>query len=187
MNPPEHLTIIPFTRMLAGPIDFTPGIFDLKFADYKEHNQVNTTLAKQLALYVVLYSPLQMAADLPENYRGHPAFQFIKDVPVDWQESRVLNGEIGDYLTIARKEKGADTWFLGSITDEHARVIEINCDFLDEGKHYTATIYADADDAHWDDNPTAFTVERKNLRRGDILKLQLAEGGGAAVRIIPGE
>ena len=124
-NPPDHLTIVPFTRMLAGPIDFTPGIFNIKFDEYQDENQVNTTLAQQLALYVVLYSPVQMAADLPEHYEGNPAFQFIRDVGVDWTESHVLNGEIGTYVTIARKEKETGNWFIGSITNEEERNLEI--------------------------------------------------------------
>ncbi len=184
-NPPEHLTIVPFTRMLAGPIDFTPGIFDIKFDKYKDKNQVNTTLAQQLALYVVIYSPIQMAADLIENYQGQPAFQFIRDVGVDWDESRVLNGEIGEYVTIVRKERGTDNWFLGSVTDENAREIEVTLDFLDGDKTYRATIYADAADAHWDRNPTALEIHQKTVSAGDLILLKLAEGGGAAISFIP--
>ena len=186
-NPPEHLTIIPFTRMLAGPIDFTPGIFDIKFDKYKKENQVNTTLAHQLAIYVVIYSPLQMAADLPENYEGHPAFQFIRDVGVDWDTSIVLNGEIGDYITIVRKEKNTDKWFLGSITDENAREINISLDFLDDGKKYNATLYEDSEDSYWDKNPTAYKIENKILYNSDTLKLKLAPGGGAAISFMPVE
>ncbi|MCL4279173.1 MAG: glycoside hydrolase family 97 catalytic domain-containing protein, partial [Ignavibacteriaceae bacterium] len=183
-NPPEHLTIIPFTRMLAGPIDYTPGIFDIKFDKYKKENQVNTTLAHQLAIYVVLYSPLQMAADLPENYDAHPAFQFIRDVGVDWDTSIVLNGEIGDYITIARKERNTNKWFLGSITDENERTIEISLDFLDEGKSYKTTLYQDAEDSHWDKNPTAYKIENKVLNSSDTLSLILAPGGGTAISFI---
>jgi glucan 1,4-alpha-glucosidase len=183
-NPPEHLTIIPFTRMLAGPIDYTPGIFDIKFDKYKKENQVNTTLAHQLALYVVIYSPLQMAADLPENYEGHPAFQFIRDVGVDWDTSVVLNGEIGDFITIARKERNTNKWFLGSITDENERVMDISLNFLDEGKEYTAIIYSDAEDAHWDKNPTAYKIEGKLVNSSDKLTLKLAPGGGTAISFI---
>jgi hypothetical protein len=186
-NPPEHLTIIPFTRMLAGPIDYTPGIFDIKFNKYKKNNQVNTTLAHQLAIYVIIYSPLQMAADLPENYEGHPAFQFIRDVGVDWDTSIVLNGEIGNYITIARKERNTDKWFLGSITDENARTIEVSLYFLDTGKSYKATLYEDADDAHWDKNPTAYKIENKLVGNSDKLTLKLAPGGGAAISFIPVE
>jgi glucan 1,4-alpha-glucosidase len=184
-NPPEHLTIIPFTRMLAGPIDYTPGIFDIKFNKYKKNNQVNTTLAHQLAIYVVIYSPVQMAADLPENYEGHPAFQFIRDVGVDWDTSIVLNGEIGDFITVARKERNTDKWFLGSITDENAREINISLNFLEAGREYTATLYEDAIDAHWDKNPTAYKIENKTVDNSDTLILKLAPGGGAAISFIP--
>ena len=185
MNPPEHLTIIPFTRMLAGPIDFTPGIFDIKFNKYNKVNQVNTTLTKQLALYVVINSPIQMAADLPENYEGNPAFQFIDDVAVNWEQTKVLNGEIGDYVTIARQARGKDEWFIGSITDENSRQFEISLDFLTPETKYMATIYADAKDAHWDKNPTAYSITKKILTSTDTLNLSLAEGGGAAISIIP--
>ena len=184
-NPPEHLTIIPFTRLLAGPIDYTPGIFDIKFDKYKKENQVNTTLTHQLALYVVIYSPLQMAADLPENYEGHPAFQFIRDVGVDWDTSIVLNGEIGDYITIARKERNTDEWFLGSITDENERMIEISLTFLDSEKKYNATLYEDTEDSHWDKNPTAYKIENIIVSSSDTLILKLAPGGGTAISIIP--
>ena len=184
-NPPEHLTIVPFTRMLAGPIDFTPGIFDLKFNQYKPDNQVNTTLTKQLALYVVIYSPIQMAADLPENYRGHETFQFIRDVAVDWEKTIVLNGEIGDYVTIVRKERNSDNWFLGSITDENARTFVVSLSFLDPGRNYIATIYQDAADAHWDRNPSAIDINKFIVSGESRLKLNLAEGGGTAISIIP--
>jgi hypothetical protein len=184
-NPPEHLTILPFTRMLAGPIDYTPGIFDIKFDKYKKENQVNTTLAHQLALYVVIYSPLQMAADLPENYEGQPAFQFIRDVGVDWDTSIVLNGEIGDYISIVRKERNTDRWFLGSITDENARVINVSLNFLEAGKEYIATLYEDAEEAHWDKNPTAYKIENKTVDISDTLILKLAPGGGVAISFIP--
>ncbi|MCF8241525.1 MAG: glycoside hydrolase family 97 protein [Melioribacteraceae bacterium] len=183
-NPPEHLTIVPFTRMLAGPIDFTPGIFDIKIK-YRENNQVNTTIAHQLALYVVIYSPLQMAPDLIENYEGHPAFQFIRDVGIDWSETKVLNGEIGDYVTIVRKEKGTDNWFLGSVADENGKSMEIDLSFLDADKKYNATIYKDADDAHWNDNPTAYVIENKVLTSEDKLSLNLVPGGGCAVSFFP--
>ena len=186
-NPPEHLTIVPFTRMLAGPIDFTPGIFDIKLADYKPNNQINTTLAHQLALYVVLYSPIQMAADLPENYVGHPAFQFIRDVGLNWEESHVLDGEIGDFVVLARKERETDNWFIGAVTDENDRNIEIDFEFLDDGKQYAATIYADAKDAHWDKNPTAIDIYKRNVNKNDRLSLKLAEGGGAAISLRPAD
>jgi glucan 1,4-alpha-glucosidase len=184
-NPPEHLTIVPFTRMLAGPIDYTPGIFDIKFDKYKPDNQVNTTLTHQLALYVVIYSPVQMVPDLPENYEGHPAFQFIKDVGVDWDTSIFLNGEIGEFITMARKERNTGNWFLGSITDENERMIDISLNFLKEGKEYTATIYSDDENSHWDDNPTAYKIQNKSVTSKDSLKLELAPGGGTAISFFP--
>jgi len=183
-NPPEHLTIIPFTRMLAGPIDYTPGIFDIKFDKYKKENQVNTTIAHQLAIYVVIYSPMQMAADLPENYEGHLAFQFMRDVGVDWDTSIVLNGEIGDFIIIARKERNTDKWFLGSITDENARKVDVALNFLEDGKKYNAILYEDAEDSHWDKNPTAYKIENKIVENSDTLELKLAPGGGAAISYI---
>ncbi len=190
-NPPSHLPTVAFTRMLAGPIDFTPGVFNIKFDDYKKENQVNTTLAQQLALYVVIYSPIQMACDLPEHYmqdgKVHPAFQFITDVGVDWSQTKVLNGEVGDYVTIARKERNTDNWFLGSITDENARSLDVAFDFLDDGKNYTATIYKDAEDAHWNTNPTAITIDTITVTKDSTLTLQLAEGGGTAISIVPQE
>jgi hypothetical protein len=183
-NPPEHLPIVAFTRMLAGPIDFTPGIFNLKLEPYKPNNQVSTTLAKQLALYVIIDSPVQMAADLIEHYEGHPAFQFISDVGVNWEQSLVLNGEVGDYITMAREERETGNWFLGSITDEKARHFELSLDFLKPGQSYKAIIYADAPDAHWDKNPAAYTIEEKTVTSSDVLKLNLAEGGGVAVSLM---
>jgi hypothetical protein len=184
-NPSEHLTIVPFTRMLAGPIDYTPGIFDIKFDKYKPNNQVNTTLAHQLALYVVIYSPIQMAADLPENYEGHPAFQFIRDVGIDWDTSIVLNGEIGDFITIVRKERYTERWFLGSITDENERMVNVTLSFLDEGKDYNAIFYSDAEDSHWDKNPTAYKIMERSVGGSDTLKLKLAPGGGTAICFFP--
>lgn len=184
-NPPGHLTIVPFTRMLAGPIDFTPGIFNLKLYPYKEKNQVNNTLAQQLALYVIIYSPVQMAADLIESYEGHPAFQFIRDVGVDWKQSNVLNAEIGQYVTIAREEKKTGRWFVGSITNEEAREVTIRLDFLDPGKHYNAILYSDGDDAHWDKNPGAYKIEGFPVTRETSLTLKLKPGGGAAISLIP--
>ena len=179
-NPPNHLTIVPFTRMLGGPIDFTPGIFDVTF-DFRPKSQVHTTITKQLALFVVIYSPVQMAADLPENYEGHPAFQFIRDVPVDWQETKVLNGEIGEYVTIARKDKHSNNWFLGSITNEEGRTENINLNFLDADKIYRAVIYKDGKDADWDKNPKSYQIETREVTSKDSLEIVLAPGGGAAV------
>ena len=184
-NPPEHLSIIAFTRMLAGPIDFTPGIFNIKFDEYRENNQVNTTLAHQLALYVVIYSPIQMAADLVEHYEANPRpLQFIKDVGVNWEETKVLNGEIGDYVTIARKERGTGNWFIGGITDENARTMELVLDFLDENQDYEATIYSDDEQAHWDKNPLAMDILKGTFKKGSELSLNLSEGGGFAISLI---
>lgn len=183
-NPPEHLTIVPFTRMLAGPIDYTPGIFELSIPQ-KPNNQINTTLAHQLALYVVIYSPIQMVPDLIQNYQGNPAFQFIKDVGVDWNQSKVLNAEIGEHLTIARQEKGTQNWFIGGITNEKERSIEIKLDFLDEKKTYWAKIYQDQPKSHYKTNPKAIGIEEKQLTKNSILKLYLAPGGGFAISLMP--
>ncbi|WP_166962825.1 glycoside hydrolase family 97 protein [Yeosuana marina] len=186
-NPPSHLPTVAFTRMLSGPIDFTPGVFNIKFDDYKKGNQVNTTLAQQLALYVVIYSPIQMACDLPEHYmvngKIHPAFQFITDVGVDWQQTKVLDGEVGDYVTIARQERGTGNWFVGGITDENARTESLTFDFLDEGKTYSAIIYKDGPNAHWNDNPQDYVIEHLELTRNSNLKIKLAPGGGFAISI----
>jgi len=183
-NPPEHLPIVAFTRMLAGPIDYTPGIFDIKFDKWKNDNQVNTTIAQQLALYVVIYSPVQMAADLIENYEGNPALQFIKDVGVDWQQTKVLDGEIGDFLTIARKERKTDNWFVGSITDENTRDLEIDFSFLDEGITYEATIYEDGIDAHWAENPTSLNIRIMEITNKSKEIFHLVAGGGFAISLI---
>ncbi|MFD1294533.1 glycoside hydrolase family 97 protein [Lutibacter holmesii] len=183
-NPPEHLPIVAFTRMLAGPIDYTPGIFDIKFNQWKKENQVNTTIAQQLALYVVIYSPVQMAADLIENYEGNPALQFIKDVGVNWQQTKVLNGEIGDFVTIARKERTSENWFVGGITDENARTLEIDFSFLDKDVVYNAVIYEDGENAHWDKNPTSLNIRKLEITNTSKVVFQLAEGGGFAVSLI---
>ncbi len=186
-NPPEHTVILPFTRMLAGPMDFTPGVFDITLqAGDRPNNRVNTTLAKQLALYVVLYSPLQMAVDFPEVYESHlDAFQFIRDVPTDWQETRVLHAKIGDYVAIARKQRDAQQWFLGAITDECGRSLETPLTFLDQNRIYIAEIYRDADDADWVSNPTAYVVNKMEVDANTILNLRLAPGGGQAIRFYP--
>lgn len=195
-NPPEHDTILPFTRMLSGPMDFTPGIFDLEPNKHPPINdalgkndvrsRVETTLAKQLALYVTVYSPIQMAADLPYNYEKRPdAFQFIKDVPTDWEETVGVNGEIGDYVTIARKDRRSEDWYVGAVTDEKARKLAIKLDFLNDGRTYLATIYRDGDKADWKTNPEALVIERREMRKGDTLKIRLAAGGGAAIRFAP--
>jgi alpha-glucosidase len=184
-NPPSHLPTVVFTRMLAGPIDFTPGIFNIKLEPYKPNNQINTTLAHQLALYVVIYSPVQMVPDLIENYDGHPAFQFIRDVAVDWEESRVLDGEVGKFATIVRKERDGDRWFLGSITNEEPRKINVKCDFLDKGKKYKAIIYSDGKDADWQDNPTDYQIDTVEVYHRSDICVKLAPGGGCAVSFVP--
>jgi len=183
-NPPNHLPTVAFTSMLSGPIDYTPGIFDIKFDKWKKDNQVNTTIAQQLALYVVIYSPVQMAADLIENYEGNPALQFIKDVAVDWQTSKVLDGEVGEFVTIARKDKNSENWFVGGITNEEGRETEIVFDFLNENTTYEAIIYEDAADAHWDNNPTALNIVNKEITNQSKMKLKLAPGGGFAISLI---
>ena len=187
-NPPNHLPTVAFTRMLSGPIDFTPGVFNIKFDEYKTSNQVNTTLAQQLALYVVIYSPIQMVADLPEHYMVngeiHPAFQFIRDVAVDWEQSIVLDGEVGDFVVIARQEKGSENWFVGGITGETVRAQEVSFDFLPEGKTYTATIYKDGEGAHWNDNPTAYAIETMEVTKDSKVTIAMAAGGGFAISLM---
>ncbi|MFQ5605605.1 MAG: glycoside hydrolase family 97 protein [bacterium] len=184
-NPPDHTTILPFTRLLAGPMDFTPGVFDLLFEEYNPNNRINTTLAKQLAFYVALYSPLHMAADLPENYENQPAFQFILDVPVDWQDTQVLHAQIGNYVTIARKDRNSEDWYIGSITDEQGRTLETQLTFLDADRKYVAEIYADAADADWETNPLAIDISKALVDRLTTMRLKLAPGGGQAIRIRP--
>lgn len=185
-NPPDHNTILPFTRLMGGPMDFTPGIFEIRlnYVDPNKTNRIHTTLVKQLAFYVTMYSPLQMAADMPENYEKRmDAFQFIKDVAVDWDDTRIIEAEPGDYITIARKAKNKNEWFIGSITDENARTSNVNLDFLDNGKQYVATVYADAKDADWDKNPMAYEIKSYIVNNKTALKLVLANGGGAAVSL----
>jgi len=187
-NPPMHETILPFTRLLGGPMDYTPGIFEIKMNVYdkSKKEQVHTTLAKQLALYVTMYSPLQMAADLPENYEKYlDAFQFIKDVPVDWQESKYLEAEPGDYLTVVRKDKNSESWFLGAITDENTRQTEIKLDFLSPNKKYEATIYQDGSDADWEKNPKSYVIKTIQVNSKSKIKLHLAKGGGTAISFKP--
>ena len=190
-NPPEHETNLYFTRLIAGPMDFTPGIFDLLIERgtgrprRQEESRPRTTLAKQLALYVVIYSPLQMAADLPENYVGKPAFQFIRDVAVDWETSKTIDGKIGDYVIVARKAKNSEDWFLGAITDEEARTFDVPLSFLTPGKSYTAEIYADGPGASWYANPLPVSISKRNVNSTTSLKVVLAPGGGQAVRITP--
>jgi alpha-glucosidase len=184
-NPPEHATILPFTRLLAGPMDYTPGVLGLRFGPERPRNRVNTTAAKQLALYVVLYSPLQMAADLPENYEKFPdAFRFIREVPTDWEDTRVLHARIGDYVTFARKDRNSGDWYLGSVTDEEGRILETQLGFLDPGVKYTARIYRDGDGAHWETNPYPLSIEEEPVDASTVLKMRLAPGGGQAIRFI---
>lgn len=182
-NPPEHEVNLVFTRMLAGPMDYTPGILSLK----GRHGQaIPSTLARQLALYVVLYSPIQMAADLPEHYLQHrEAFRFIEDVAVDWEQSRVLDGEVGDYVTIVRRDRNSRDWFLGSITDENGRVLPVSLGFLEPGVRYRAEIYRDGDGADFRSNPFAFKREAREVSSNDSLTLVLAPGGGQAIRFTP--
>ncbi len=185
-NPPDHTTIIPFTRLLGGPMDFTPGTFDLLFEKARPDNRVNTTLAKQLALYVVLYSPLNMASDLPENYEARPApFQFIVDVPTDWQDTRVLNASIGNYLTVVRQDRNSADWYLGSITDEEGRVLAAPLHFLTPGKKYVAEIYRDGKNADWKNNPYDIEINKILVDNATTLTLRLSPGGGQAIRLRP--
>lgn len=182
-NPPNHTTILPFTRMLSGPMDFTPGIFELTLPS-RPNNQVNTTLAKQLALYVVIYSPVQMAADLPENYEQHlDAFQFIKDVAVDWETTEVLDGKVGGFIAIARQQRDSENWFVGAITNEEPRNMQLKLDFLKKGVKYTARIYKDAAGAHYATNPAAYEIEERQVTANDSINVNLAPGGGVAVSL----
>nr|WP_319400872.1 glycoside hydrolase family 97 protein [uncultured Carboxylicivirga sp.] len=183
-NTPDHTTILPFTRMLAGPFDFTPGTFDFSY-ETPNKAKVQTTLAKQLALFVIIFSPQQMASDLPENYIGNPAFEFVKQVPAIWSETKVLSAEIGDYVITARKDWNSDDWYLGAITDENARQISVDLSFLDPTKKYSATIYQDGEDANYKTNPYPVTIEKREINPSNKLKLNLAKGGGTAIRFIP--
>jgi alpha-glucosidase len=190
-NPPEHESILFFTRLLAGPMDFTPGIFDITLASADggprspEESRVRTTLAKQLALYVVLYSPMQMAADLIENYVDQPAFQFIRDVAVDWEQTRVLDARMGDHVVVARQERGGEDWFIGAITDEEARTIDVPLSFLPAGRSYVAEIYADEADSHWMTNPLPISISRRDVNADTRLTIRMAPGGGQAIRLTP--
>jgi alpha-glucosidase len=190
-NPPEHETILFFTRLLAGPMDFTPGVFDILIERgtgrprRPEEPRIRTTLAKQLALYVTLYSPLQMAADLPENYERQPAFQFIRDVAVDWDTTRVLEGKIGDFVVVARKARNSPEWFIGAMTDEEARTFSVPLSFLPAGRAYVAEIYADGPRAHWFNNPLPITITKQAVSSTTRLRVALAPGGGQAIRIRP--
>ncbi len=203
-NPPDHAAIIPFTIMLGGPIDYTPGIFNIKlkkipagktlwevkdnldaYESYKPNNKVSTTLAKQLSLYVVFYSPVQMAADFPEVYEGHPAFQFIRDVAVDWEQTRVLDGEIGEFVVIARQQRESENWFVGGLTNQAARKVQLDFSFLPADKKYTLTAYSDGVDAHWDKNPLSFSIQSIEVNNQSKMELSMAEGGGFALSIMP--
>jgi alpha-glucosidase len=186
-NQPDHTTILPFTRMLSGPMDYTPGIVKTRFpgdAPGTGHG-ISSTVAKQLALYVVIYSPLHMAADLPENYEGHPALPFIRQVPVDWSRSIALDGIIGDYVVQARKDRNSEDWYIGAVTDEKARTLTVNLDFLDKKKSYRAEIYADGPGADWIDAPEALNVSQRIVRATDSLSIVMAPGGGQAIRLVP--
>lgn len=183
---PDHTVVLPFTRLQGGPMDYTPGILETQLNTWSENTSfVHTTLVGQLSLYLVMYSPLQMAADLPENYmKYYDAFQFIRDVAVDWDDSKYLEAEPGDYITVARKAKGTDNWFVGGKCDENGHKAVVKLDFLDKGRKYDCTIYADAKDAHYEKNPKAYEITHKIVKKGDVLKLQEAPGGGFAVSLI---
>ena len=185
-NKPFHTTLLPFTRLIGGPMDYTPGIFDTRISFLEgDHSVVRTTLAKQLALYVTMYSPLQMAADLPESYERHPdAFQFIKDVALDWDDSKYLEAEPGDYITVARKAKRTNNWFVGGITDENARTAAFTLDFLEPGKQYVATLYADGKDADYEKNPTSYQIKKGIVTNKTKISAQLARSGGFALSLI---
>ncbi|MBV8252635.1 MAG: glycoside hydrolase family 97 protein [Chitinophaga sp.] len=183
-NKPNHVTILPFTRLVGGPMDYTPGIFEMDISKMNpdNHSHVNSTLANQLALYLTMYSPLQMAADIPENYmRFKDAFQFIKDVAVDWDDSKYLEAEPGQYITVARKAKGTGQWFIGSVQGENSRTSTISLNFLEPGKKYAATIYADAKDAHYKTNPQAYTIRKVTVTNKSKLSQYCAPGGGYAI------
>lgn len=182
---PAHTVILPFTRLQGGPMDYTPGIFELQLKSWSDNTSfVHTTLCGQLSLYLVMYSPLQMAADLPEHYEKHAdAFQFIRDVPCDWSDSRYLEAEPARYITVARKDKNSDNWFVGGKTNDKARIAVVNLDFLDSGRKYEATIYADGKDADYEKNPKAYIITKKTVKKGTVLKVNEARGGGFAISI----
>ncbi len=180
-NPPEHEATLFFTRMLSGPMDFTPGVLSLVG---RGGQKFQSTLAKQLAQYVVLYSPIQMVADLPENYERYPGpFQFIKDVPVDWHDTLVIDGEVGDFVTVARKDRASEDWYVGGVTDEAARTLLVSLDFLTPGKRYRARVYRDGDDASWQTNPHSIIIETRLVKYGDRFEIPVAQGGGFAIRL----
>ena len=185
-NRPNHVTVLPFTRGLSGPFDYTPGTFDIKIKT-SPGNQIQGTLARELALYLIIYAPMQMANDLPHNYEGHPAFQFIKDVPTDWETTEVLSGEIGEHVAIARQERGTDNWYVGAITNEKARATTIDFSFLPEGKKYQAIIYRNSDDADYQENPTGYKIEEVEVDAKTVKDFNLVRGGGVAIRLKPVE
>ena len=178
---PQHTTVLPFTRLLAGPLDYTPGLLNLSGTSRK----VRSTLAKQLAFYVTMYSPMQMAADLPEHYEDQPALQFIQDVPVNWDQTIAIDGAIGEYFVTVRKDRHSDDWYVGAVTNEDSRTIRVTFDFLPEHRRYRATIYRDSPTAHWQDNPEGHEIIQKAVTCSDTLELYLAPGGGCAIRISP--
>lgn len=185
---PHHVTILPFTRLQGGPMDYTPGIFCMDLSSFVpgQKSKVNSTLCNQLALYVTMYSPLQMAADLPEHYQKYmDAFQFIKDVAVDWDESKYLSAEPGEYIIAARKEKGGERWFVGGVTNGDARTMPVAFDFLDAGRKYVATVYADAKDADYEKNPEKYVITKGLVTSKDAVKMYMARGGGFAISLVP--
>ncbi len=179
-NPPSHMCTLPFTRLLAGPMDFTPGIFDLE-TKQGYGRKVHSTLAKQLSYYVTIYSPIQMLADLPENYKDHPAFTFLQEVPTDWEDTKVLNGEIGEYVTIARKDRHSDDWFLGSMTNEKNRSFSFDLSFLTKGVDYMAEVYSDASGTTWENNPMGIAISKLKVNSETKLPAELGAGGGMAI------
>lgn len=182
-NSPAHTVNLVYTRMLAGPMDFTPGIFNLAYQGLDAENRVQTTLAKQLALYVVLYSPIQMAADLKEHYEQNlEAFQFIQDVPTDWQQSIALDGKVGEFVVFVRQQRDAKDWFLGAITNAQSRQIKLPLSFLEKGQSYEAQIYQDGKGANWQTNPYAIDIQSKTVTSEDWLDLNMATSGGTAIR-----
>ena len=183
---PDHTCILPFTRLQGGPMDYTPGIFVTKLSTWSDNpSWARITLAGSLALYLTMYSPLQMAADLPEHYEQFDdAFQFIRDVACDWDDSKYLEAEPADYITVARKAKGTDNWFIGGKCDENGHLAVVKLDFLDKGRKYDCTLYADAKDAHYEKNPQAYTITKKVVKKGDVIKVKEAPGGGFAVSLI---
>ena len=181
-NPPNYTTILPFTRFLSGPMDFTAGILDVEVKQGYPGRRVHSTAAKQLALLVTVFSPIQMLADLPENYKEQPAFEFLHDVPTNWEDTKVLNGEVGEYITTVRKDIASDDWYLGSMTNEKARDFEISLSFLEEGATYEAKIYADAEGTDETHNPSSVAISTKEVKASDSLNLHLGASGGVAIR-----